>query len=89
MKGAIRPGELRRHGGTVVQAGAIQPSIMGEPLAYNDDHCVRPRPAHTASCVIIEVDPEWIIGMIPVAPEGRKTRFGASLIGTLPQLTRG
>jgi uncharacterized Zn-binding protein involved in type VI secretion len=89
MKRAIRLGDPHSHGGSVVQVGATQTDIMGKPLARKGDKCACPLPGHSAGCTIIEGDPDWTIDGVPVALEGHKTSCGATLISTLPNLTRG
>lgn len=89
MKKAVRLGDPTSHGGTVVQVNPNRSDLLGKPLARKGDKCSCPIPQHGGTCVIIEGDPDWTIDGIPVALEGHKTSCGASLISTLPNLTRG
>lgn len=61
--------------------------MFGKPVARLGDKVTCPIPGHGA-CTIVESDPQWSIGGIPVALEGHKTSCGASLISTLPSVTR-
>ncbi len=88
MKRAIRLNDPHSHGGSVTSVTATQTDVMGKPLARVGDTCVCPMPGHSG-CTIAEGDPDWTIDGIAVALEGHKTSCGASLISTLPNLTRG
>lgn len=85
-KHVIRLGDPTAHGGVVVSA-AGHFRMFGKPVARLGDKVACPVPGHGV-CTIVEGDPHWSIDGIPVALEGHKTSCGASLISTLPNVTR-
>lgn len=85
-KHVIRLGDPTTHGGVVVSAtGHFE--MLGKPVARLGDKVTCPILGH-GGCTIAEGDPLWSIDGIPVALEGHKTSCGASLISTLPNVTR-
>ena len=87
MKRVIRLGDPHSHGGTVMRVADNRSAILGQPLARVGDLCSCPIPGHQG-CVIVQGDPLWTIDGIPVALDGHVTSCGASLISTLPSLSR-
>lgn len=85
-KRIIRLGDPTTHGGVVVSAAA-RFQMFGKPVARLGDK-VTCRVRGHGECTIVEGDPLWSIDGIPVALEGHKTSCGASLISTLPNVTR-
>lgn len=61
--------------------------MFGKQVARLGDKVTCPIRGH-GSCTIVEGDPNWSIDGIPVALEGHKTSCGASLISSLPNVTR-
>lgn len=87
MKRVIRLGDPTSHGGRVVSAAASY-SVMGKGIARVGDQVSCPERGH-ATAVIVEGDPDWVIDGRAVALEGHRTSCGATLISTLPDLSRG
>lgn len=85
-KRVIRLGDPTTHGGVVVSA-TEHLQMFDKPVARLGDKVTCPIPGHGV-CTIVEGDPLWSIDGIPVALEGHKTSCGASLILTLPNVTR-
>lgn len=86
MKRVIRLGDPTTHGGKVVSA-APHSGIQGIHVARLGDKVTCPLPGHGTES-IVEGDPNWLIGGIPVALEGHKTSCGASLISSMPSVQR-
>lgn len=86
MRRVIRLGDPTTHGGTVVGAAANY-TMDGIPVARLGDMCTCPVHGH-GTCTIVEGDPAWLIGGIPVALEGHHTSCGAALISTFGRLGR-
>lgn len=86
MKRVIRLGDPTSHGGQVVSAAATY-SVMGKGIARVGDTVTCPERGHSTS-VIVEGDPAWLIDGRAVALEGHRTSCGATLISTLPDLSR-
>ena len=86
MRKVIRLGDPTTHGGAVVSA-ASNYSMDGIPVARMGDVCTCPIPGHSG-CTIVEGDPAWTVGGIPVALEGHLTSCGAALISTFGRLGR-
>lgn len=87
MKRVIRLGDPTSHGGQVVSAAATF-SVMGKAIARVGDTVTCPERGHSTS-VIVEGDPDWLIDGRAVALEGHRTSCGATLISSLPDLSRG
>lgn len=85
-KHVIRLGDPTTHGGTVVSASSTY-EMFGKQVACLGDKVTCPVPGHGV-CTIVEGDPIWTIDGRHVALEGHKTSCGASLISTLPNVTR-
>lgn len=85
-KHVIRLGDPTTHGGTVVSASSNF-RMFGKQVACLGDKVTCPRQGH-GSCTIVEGDPTWTIDGRHVALEGHKISCGASLISTLPNVTR-
>lgn len=66
---------------------AATSDVLGRPLARVGDLCSCPLPGH-GSCSIVEGDPHWTIDGVPVALEGHHTACGATLIASVPTMTR-
>lgn len=86
MRKVIRLGDPTTHGGTVVGAAANY-TMDGIPVARMGDMCTCPIRGHSG-CTIVEGDPAWLIGGLPVALEGHHTSCGAVLISTFGRLGR-
>lgn len=80
----IRLGDPTTHGGTVVSASTNR-IIYGKEVACMGDQVTCP--IHGARS-IAEGDPAWIVDGRRTALEGHKTTCGASLISTMPEVTR-
>ncbi|HWW05256.1 PAAR domain-containing protein [Collimonas sp.] len=81
MPNVIRLGDATDHGGKVVSASA--PFIVeGIAVARVGDTCICPIQGHTV-CVIVEGDPNFMVGGLAVAFDGHKTSCGATLISSL------
>lgn len=85
-KHVIRLGDPTTHGGTVVSASS-NVKMFGKQVACLGDKVTCPIRGHGA-CTIVEGDPTWKIEGRHVALEGHKISCGASLISTLPNVTR-
>jgi uncharacterized Zn-binding protein involved in type VI secretion len=86
MRKVIRLGDPTTHGGAVVGAAANY-TMDGVPVARMGDMCTCPIRGHSG-CTIVEGDPAWLIGGLPVALEGHHTSCGAVLISTFGRLER-
>lgn len=87
MTHVIRLGDPTTHSGEVVSA-APNSCVHDIQIARLGDKVVCPIPGHGVT-TIVEGDPNWLIDGIPVALEGHQTSCGASLIATVPNVTRG
>lgn len=85
-KRVIRLGDRTTHGGVVVSASGNF-KMFGKEVARLGDKVTCPARGH-GTCTIVEGDPLWSIDGVAVALEGHKTSCGASLIASLPQVTR-
>ena len=81
MKRVIRLGDPTDHDGRVL-TGYDPYLISGKPVARVGDTCSCPRKGHD-NCMIVEGDPNHLVGGIPVAFEGCHTDCGAVLISSL------
>lgn len=82
----IRLGDPTTHGGQVISASSNF-DVFGKQVARIGDKVTCPQKGHGV-CVIVEGDPTWTIDGRNVALEGHKTSCGATLISTLPNVTR-
>jgi len=78
MRGVIRLGDSTSHGGRVVSATESM-LVDGVPVARLGDACTCPIKGH-GNCTIVEGDPGFLVGGVPVALEGCKTSCGATLL---------
>ncbi|WP_323122243.1 PAAR domain-containing protein [Burkholderia alba] len=81
MKNVIRVGDPTSHGG-VVETGDSTFMVDGKAVARVGDTCICPIAGHQA-CVIVEGDPNFIVGDRAVAFDGHHTSCGATLQSTV------
>ncbi|NPT41791.1 PAAR domain-containing protein [Paraburkholderia sp. 1N] len=86
MRGVIRVGDGTSHGGKVV-TGYDASLVMDRSIARVGDKCTCPMAGHR-DCVIVEGDPNVIVGGKAVAFDGHKISCGATLISSLPSSGR-